>query len=72
MPVVIAQPKALSLQVTPKDAILFEQIGKGILLLTIQPADQYGEEHPQREHIDHGARVSITDRDSISRDRWPS
>jgi hypothetical protein len=31
------------------------------LLLSIQPADQRGEKHPQEEHINHGGRVYLID-----------
>jgi hypothetical protein len=36
----------------------------------IQPADQHGEQHSQGEHVNHGGRVYITDRDSASQGRW--
>jgi hypothetical protein len=42
---------------TSKDAILFDQIREGLLLLTIQPADQRGEQHPQEERVHHGGNV---------------
>jgi len=38
-PFVIAQPQAPSTQLTSKDSILFDQIGQGLLLPIIQPAD---------------------------------
>ena len=69
-PLVIAQPQAPSPQLTSKDAILFDQIRQGLVLLTIQPADQRGEKHPQEKHVDPGRRVYITDRDSASRSGW--
>jgi len=32
-----------------------------ILLLTIQPAEQRGKQHPQEEHVNHGGRVYLPD-----------
>ena len=69
-PIIIAQPEASSPQLTSKDAILFDQIRQGLLLPLIQPADQRDKKQPQRENVDHGGRVYLTDRDSISRGRW--
>ena len=53
--VVIAQPKTPPTQLTPQDSILFDQIRQGLVLLTIQPADQRGKEDPEEEHVDHGS-----------------
>jgi hypothetical protein len=36
----------------------------------IQPADQRDKKQPQRNNVDHGGRVYLTDRNSISRGRW--
>jgi hypothetical protein len=69
-PIIIAQPEAPSAQLTSKDAILFDQIRQGPLLPLIQPADQRDKKQPQRRNVDHGGRVYLTDRDSISRGRW--
>ena len=56
-PFVIGQPKALSTQLTPQDSIFFNQIGQGLLLLTIQPADQSDEKKPEGEDVDHGGSL---------------
>src|ERR1700674_420743 len=53
-PLVLAQPKAPATQLTPQDSVLFDQIGQGLLLLTIQPADQRGKNNPQGGDVDHG------------------
>jgi len=60
-PVIIAQPEAPSPQLTSEDTILFDQVREGLLLALIQPADQCDENQPQRENVDYGGRVYLTD-----------
>jgi len=60
-PFVIAQPQTPSPQLRSQDAIFFDQIRHGLLLLPIQPADQRGEKHLQANNIDHGGKVYLTD-----------
>jgi len=57
---VISQPRAPSPQLLSQNTILFNQIRKGLILLSIQPAHQRGEQHPQEDHVDHGDRVDRT------------
>jgi hypothetical protein len=56
-PSVIGQPNVSPTQLSPQDSIFFNQIGHGLLLLTIQPADQSGEKKPEGENVDHGASL---------------
>ena len=56
-PFVIGQPKASPTQLTPQDSILFNQTGQGVLLLTIQQANQSGEKKPEGEDVDHGGSL---------------
>ena len=57
-PLVIAQPHAPPMELAPEDAILFDQIGQGLLLAMIQPADQGGEKNPGGRHVNHGGSLS--------------
>jgi len=52
------QTKAPVPQLPSQDVILFDQIRQGLPL--IQPADQRGKQHPQRKHVDHGGRDSVS------------
>ena len=52
-PVVIAQPHAPPTELVPEDAILFDQVGQGLLVPMIQPADQGGEKNPRGRHVNH-------------------
>ena len=56
-PFVIGQSKTSPTQLTPKDSILFDQIGQGLLLLTIEPADQRGESKPKERNVDHAGSL---------------
>lgn len=60
------------MQLPPQDAVSFEQIGHGRLLLPIQPADQRGERDPQEQRVNHGGRVYRINRDAVSRSSGPS
>jgi hypothetical protein len=52
------------------ETLLVVQKRQGLLLLMIQPADQGGKKYSQEEHVNHGGRVYLIDRDSVSRSRW--
>jgi hypothetical protein len=67
--IVIAQLQASSTQLTAKDSVFFDEIGQRLVLPMIQPAGERGEQNSQRGHIDHGGRVYLIDRDSVSRNR---
>ena len=56
-PFVIVEPQAPPSQLTPKDSILFDQIGQGLLLLTIQAGGQRAKKNPLRANVDHGASL---------------
>jgi hypothetical protein len=58
------------MQLPPQDAILFDQIRQGRLLLPIPPADHRDKQRSQERNIDHDARVYLTEQDSVSRDPW--
>ena len=47
--------------VPAKDAVLFNQVGHGVLLPLVEPADQRRQEHAEGERVEHGARVYTTD-----------
>ena len=46
-PVIISQPKAPPAQLSPKNAILFNQVRKCLPLRAIEPPRQNKEQHPQ-------------------------
>jgi hypothetical protein len=52
-----AEPAA---HVPAQDAVFFDQIGCGVLLPSVEPADQRGEQQAERDRVWHGARVYIT------------
>ena len=56
-PFVIAEPQPPPTQLTPKDSILFDQIGQGLPLLTMQPAAQRANKNPQGGNVDHGGSL---------------
>ena len=56
-PLIIAQPKAPPTQLPPQDSILFDQVGQGLLLPMIQPADQGGEKKPRGHDVNHGGSL---------------
>jgi len=43
-----------------EDAVLFDQVGHGVLVVLVEPADQRRQEHSQRQRIEHGGRVYPT------------
>lgn len=43
--------------VPTEDAVLFDQVGHGVVLPPVEPADQRGEQQAERHRIEHGARV---------------
>ena len=47
--------------VPAQDAVFFDQVGHGVLLPPVEPADQRGEQQAERHRVGHGARVYITD-----------
>jgi hypothetical protein len=57
-------------RVFAKDAVFFNQVGQGVLLALVEPADQRGQEHTEGQRVEHGGRIYITDR--VSRLRRPS
>jgi hypothetical protein len=46
--------------VRSEDAVLFDQVGHGVLLPLVEPADQRRQEHSERQRIEHGGRVYPT------------
>ena len=48
--------------VSTQDAVLFDQVGDGVLLPLVEPADQRRQEHSEGERVEHGGRVYTTDR----------
>jgi hypothetical protein len=55
--------------VPTQDAVLFDQVGHGVLLSLVEPAGQRGEKHPEEERVEHGGRVYTIDRISSSHRR---
>jgi hypothetical protein len=47
--------------VPTQDAVLFDQVGCGVLLPLAEPADQRRQEHSEGPRVEHGGRVYITD-----------
>ena len=47
---IIGEPKAPT-QLTPEDSVFFDQMGQGLLLPMIQPADQRGEKKPRGRDV---------------------
>jgi hypothetical protein len=56
--------------VRTEDAVFFDQVRQGLLLPLVEPADQPGQQHSERQGVEHGGRVYTTDR--ISGLRTPS
>jgi len=48
-------------QVRAEDAVFFDQVGHGVLLPPVEPADQRAEQQAERHRVGHGARVYTTD-----------
>ena len=61
-----AEPAA---QVPTEDTVFFDQVGHGVLLLLIEPADERGQEHAESPRVEHGGRVYTTGRMSRRRRR---
>ena len=40
--------------VSTQDAVLFDQVGHGVLLPLVEPADQRRQEHSEGERVEHG------------------
>jgi ectoine hydroxylase-related dioxygenase (phytanoyl-CoA dioxygenase family) len=57
--VVVCQAQTSSAQLRSEHAILFDQVGQRLPLLTIHPADQDSEPHLESRHVDH-VRESIS------------
>jgi hypothetical protein len=57
--VVACKAQTSSAQLRSEHAILFDQVGQRLPLLTIQPADQDSEPHVESRHVDH-VRESIS------------
>jgi hypothetical protein len=52
-PVVVGQPKPASAELSPKDTVLFNQIGERLPLSAIQPADDTEEQKAEDRDVDH-------------------
>jgi len=61
--VVIREAQASPTQLRAQDAILFNEVGERLALLTIPPADHDGEPHLESRHVDH-ERKSISHADN--------
>ena len=55
-----------------KDAVFLDQVGDGVLLSSVEPTDQRGEQKAERRRVGHGARVYTNDRISPPEDPRPS
>ncbi len=56
-----------------QDAVLFNQVGHGVLLPLVEPADQRRQEHSEGHRVEHGGRVYTHRPDLRARkDRRPS
>ncbi len=58
--------------VPAQDAVFFDQVGHGVLLPLVEPADQRGQQQAERQRVEHGARVYTTDPISGPEDPRPS
>jgi hypothetical protein len=47
--------------VPTEDGVFFDQVGHGVLLPPVKPADQRGEQQAERHLVEHGATVYTTD-----------
>jgi hypothetical protein len=56
--------------VPAQDAVFFNQVGHGVLLPPVEPADQGAEQQAERHRVEHGARAYTTD--PISGPKEPS
>src|SRR5436305_1921791 len=53
-PLLVAESEYSAGELTPQDAVLFDQIGDDVLLLVIQPAGQGGENNLDEHEVNHG------------------
>ena len=53
--------------VPTQDAVLFDEVGHGVLLPLVEPTDQRSQKHSEGERVEHGGRVYITDQVSCPR-----
>jgi hypothetical protein len=68
-PLFIAEPKTSALELLPQDAILLNQIRHGLLLASIQSADQRREQHAEKKSVDHGGTVYCANGADVARFR---
>ena len=68
-PLVIAEPETPALELLPQDAILLDQVRHGLLLASIQPADQRRQQHAEKKCVDYGATVYCANRANVARFR---
>ena len=64
-----AEPAA---HVPAEDAVFFDEVGHGVLLPLVEPADQRRQEHSEGQRVEHGGRVYTTDPISGPQDLRPS
>jgi len=55
---IIGQPDPAA-HVSPQDAVLFDQVGHGVLLPLVEPADQRRQEHSKGARVEYGGRVYL-------------
>src|SRR6266852_9931204 len=58
--------------VPAEDAIFFDQVGHGLLLPLVEPADQRCQEPAERRRVEHGGKVYTTARSQGPEDPRPS
>ena len=58
---VIGQAKPTA-HVPAQDAVLFNQVGHGLLLPLVEPADERGQKRAEGSRVEHGGRVYTTNR----------
>src|SRR5438445_12067145 len=58
-PLLVAESESSARELTPKDAILLDQIGDDVLLLVIQPVGQGGQNNPYEHAVNHGAESTL-------------
>src|SRR5438445_9653038 len=58
-PLLVAESEFSAGELTPQDAVLFDQIGDDVLPLVIQPAGQGGENNPHEHAVNHGAESTL-------------
>jgi hypothetical protein len=49
-----------AVHVRSEDAVLFDQVGYGVLLPLVEPADQRRQERSEGQRVEHGGRVYPT------------